>query len=299
MGVWETYTNPRFHETPFPSCGTSAIDKDTYLQAQSALKSRKNHGAGRRGAHVNLFAGLLTDANDGGSLTYKHLKGRSSSIIPVGAKQGRGTKWTSFPAMPFERALLSGLREVPASELTGDTTATKKVESLGTEKGRLESLVKAWEAQMDNVATVAMVAAKLAQYSAELAVVSADLTEAQREAASPVSESWGEFRSLAGVLEKDNSDEMRTRVKAALRRCVSRVRCAFGHKGRVSVANVRVEFSTSKAREYVIIYKPGKSNHRIKREGTLFVDSIAMASTQAATIDFDELKRRYKEHFAI
>ena len=33
MGVWETYTNPRFHETPFPSCGTS-----DYPRAVTLLK---------------------------------------------------------------------------------------------------------------------------------------------------------------------------------------------------------------------------------------------------------------------
>ncbi len=275
----------------------AAIAKETYLQAQAALRSRRSYGAGRRGAHVNLFGGLLRDARDGGSMTYKHLKDRPSSIVPVGAKQGNGGVWTSFPAAALETALLSGLREVPASEVQGGSTAMSRAAALRSEKERIESLARAWEAQMDSVGTVPVVAAKLAQYAADLAAVNAELAEADREAASPAGESWAEFRSLAEVLGGDNSDEMRTRVRAAIRQCVSRVVCAFGHRNRVSVATIRVEFAAGGAREYVVIYTPGRSNHRVRRVGTLFVDSVAVGQSQVATINFDELAKQYEEHF--
>ena len=53
-----------------------------------------------------LFGGLLRDARDGGSLTYKHLAKRPAVLVPVGAKQGRGSvwmaaaNWISTAAMP-------------------------------------------------------------------------------------------------------------------------------------------------------------------------------------------------------
>ena len=276
----------------------AAVSRQTHMRAQAALKSRRSHGAGRRGAHVNLFGGLLRSAHDGGALTYKHQENRSSSIIPVGAKQGRGGAWTSFPAEPLEQAVLSRLREVPAGEIRDDSTAMSRVTALRSERERLEALLKAWEAQMETVANIPAVAAKLAQYNTDLARVNAELAEADREAAGSTIESWAEFQSLAQVLDEDNSDLMRTRVKAAIRRCVSRMLCAFKHRGRVSLAIVRVEFVMGKAREYVIIYTPGRSNQRVRREGKLFVDSIGMNQTQAATIDFDKLAEVYKEHFA-
>jgi DNA invertase Pin-like site-specific DNA recombinase len=275
----------------------AAVTKQTYMQAQSALKGRRRHGAGRRGAHVNLFGGLLRDAHDGGTMTYKHLNNRSSSIIPVGAKQGRGSVWSSFPAVPLETALLSGLREVPASEVLGGISAATQVATLVAEKERLESLVHAWEAQMDNVTNVPAIAAKLVQYTSELETVTTDLAEAEREAAGATGESWGEFRSLAEILDRDNSNEMRTRVKAVLRRCVSRVRCAFGHRSRNSIAILRVDFVTGNSREYVVIYSPGRSNGRVKRTGKLFVDSIGLSKNETVSINYDELARRYKEHF--
>ena len=37
MGVWETYTNPRFHETPFPSCGTSRFPSKYAMYEDSAV----------------------------------------------------------------------------------------------------------------------------------------------------------------------------------------------------------------------------------------------------------------------
>ena len=275
----------------------AAISRETYMRAQVALKSRRKHGAGRRGAHVNLFGGLLRNAHDGGALTYKHLKNRSSSIIPVGAKQGRGGVWVSFPAGPLEQGVLSGLREVPASEIRGDTTVMNRFAMLRSERDRLESLIKAWEAQMENVTNIPAVAAKLSRFSADLAGVNAELVVAEREAGTSTGEAWDEFQSLAEVLEEDNSDEMRTRVKAAIRRCVSRMVCAFGHEGRVCVAIVRIEFLVGTAREYIIIYTPGRSNHRVKRDGKLFVDSIGMNLGQTAPINFDKLAMQYKEHF--
>ena len=76
---------------------------------RSAMRSRVHNapatrnGVCRRGKHVNLFAGLLVDARDGGSYTYQHV-GKRSTLVPVGAKQGHATKWTSFTSSPFENA---------------------------------------------------------------------------------------------------------------------------------------------------------------------------------------------------
>lgn len=76
------------------------------------------NGVCRRGKHVNLFAGLLVDARDGGSYTYQHV-GKRSTLVPVGAKQGHATKWASFTSSPFENAILRQLREVPATDISG------------------------------------------------------------------------------------------------------------------------------------------------------------------------------------
>lgn len=270
----------------------AAIDYATFLRARAALASRTRKGVGRRGKHVNLFAGLLVDVQDEGSFTYQHV-GKRSTLVPVGAKQGKGTPWTSFPAVPFETAVLSQLREVTAADVQGEVTADDRVRVLEARKAELEGLVAAWTARMDNVAIVETVTAKLSEYTAELGRVSADLTAAQLEAATPASEAWTSFRSLADLLERDNSDEVRVRVKAAIRRVVARVLCGFGYRNRRSYACVRVEFVTGRFREYVVIYEAGRSNGRVKRPGKLFVRSAAAEPGKRLVINYEELGEQY------
>lgn len=138
------------------------IDADEWHAVQGIMQGRAKCGRGRRGKHVNLFAGLLVDARDGSTLTYKHLGDRPATLIPVGAKQGRGTKWTSYPAKPFETAILRKLREVRVSDIQGDNKDTRKVETLAGRIAEVNNLIKLWTAKMNNPAIVDTVAAKLA-----------------------------------------------------------------------------------------------------------------------------------------
>jgi len=63
-----------------------------------------------------LFAGLLVDARDGGSLTYRHKTGRPSGLIPLDAAQGR-VKVGKLPGPEFETAVLSRLIELKAADI--------------------------------------------------------------------------------------------------------------------------------------------------------------------------------------
>lgn len=253
------------------------IDRDTYLRAQVALKSRTCRGSGRRGKHLNLLAGLLQDARDGGSLTYKHLKNRASVIIPVGAKQGTGAVWSSFPSAVLERAIRSKLAEVTTSEIAGDNPAGKRVEALSARKAELAELVAAWEDKMGDVKIVDRVAANLSKLSGELQTVNTELAEAQREAANPLSEAWGEARTLAGMNPDDDTDELRTRIRAALRRCIHSVHCLFTSHSQARIAAVRVQFRSERHRDYLIVSKQGTSNGLVKRAGTWSVATFADA----------------------
>src|SRR5262249_3629927 len=115
---------------PIPDYYPAAVDANTFHAAQASLQSRSKRGAGRTGKHLNLLSGLLIDARDGGSLTYYHLKGKVSTVIPVNAKHGKGPTIVSFPAEPLERALRSQLTEIPAREINKTSEASLKVESL-------------------------------------------------------------------------------------------------------------------------------------------------------------------------
>src|SRR5262249_413430 len=153
---------------------------------------------------------------------------RASSIIPVSAKHGRGTPWTSFLAVPLEEAIRSLLVEVKAAEISGDDApARHRVELLAGELANLDSLAAKWQAKMNNEAIREPVAGQLAEIRIRRKALAEDLAQAQREAASPVSEAWGEFRTQASLDPKKDTDDLRLRIRAALRRAVESIHCVF------------------------------------------------------------------------
>ena len=255
---------------------------DEWHATQATIKGRARVGRGRRGKHVNLFAGLLRDARDGGgSMYYSRQNARSALIVPVGAKYGRGSAWSSFPAGAFDETILSRLAEVTAADVGGGDDTGRQVEALAGRVAELDDLVRQWSAKMDDPNTVDIVAAKLGELNGKRKALAEELAEAQREAASPLSESWGEFRSLADMMKADPSDELRVKVRAALRRSVESVHCLFTGTNRVRVAAVQVWFrGEAHHRDYLFRhhYTNGKSDGRTKWSGRTEVLTFAEAS---------------------
>lgn len=256
------------------------ISPDEWHAVQGGLRLRAKAGRGRRGKNLNVFAGLLKDARDGGAITCRHFATRGyAALVPVGAKTGRGSPWSSFPAKPFEDAILDELKEVTSRDVEGDREAARTVETLAGRKAELDALAKAWEAKMDDPDLVDVVAAKLADLNRQRRAAAEDLARAQREAASPLAESWGEFRSLAELLRQDDSEDLRMRVRSALLRSVESITCLFTGVGRTRVAAVRVDFrGTGRHRDYLIVYDPGRSNAAKKGQGRRYTKSFADVS---------------------
>jgi DNA invertase Pin-like site-specific DNA recombinase len=221
------------------------IEPALFYAVAGTLKARASIGRGRRGRRVNLFAGLLVDARTGGGFTYRHIASRPATIIPIAAKKGHGSRWTCFPAEVFETAILSQLVEVPAAEVWRNGDAIHRVEELAGRLAEVENLIGLWTAKMDNPALVDVVARKLAELHGRRQELAGELETAQQQVANPLSESWGEFRSLADVLAQDNADEVRLRVKGALQRTIAEMVClivARGKKSRKKWAAVQVYF---------------------------------------------------------
>jgi hypothetical protein len=131
------------------------------------------------------------------------------------------------------------------------------------------------------------VAAKLAELNTERKKLTADQAVAQREAASPLAESWGEFRSLADLLKKDASEELRVKARSALRRSIETVYCLFVRYGSTRVAAVQVNFTGTGSRSYLILHKAATAGAVGTRPAQTWVRSFATAGLP--TID---LRRR-------
>jgi hypothetical protein len=189
--------------------------------------------------------------------------------------------------------VLGKLREVPASAVATDRGgAALKVEAAAARVAEADGLIAKWQAKMDDPAIVDVVAAKLSELTARRKALAGKLAQAQQEAASPVAESWGAFRSLVELMAEDPSDALREKVRSALRRSVEALYCLFTGIGIVRLAAVRVQFRNSDAhRDYLICYDPRRSNGPGNRPGRWSVYSFADAGLSP-----DDLDLRRRDH---
>ncbi len=276
--------------SPVPNYFPAVVDEATYHTVRQAISARGRVGRGRRGKHVNLFSGLLIDARDGGSLSYWKPGEHPNVLISVNAKEGKGIPWVSFPADLFDAAILSKLSEVSAADIEGDP-AGGKVEELRQQRDDLDGLIAKWTAQMDNPAIVDTVAAKLTDLQLRRRKVVEELAEAEREAATPLAEVWGDYLSLASLLARDNSDDMRSKVRTVLRRCIDSVTCLFVRRGTVRLAAVRVQFRGSEAHRDYLVTARQKSGGTTPRPAAWDTRSFADAYPGRGGLDLRDTKQ--------
>jgi DNA invertase Pin-like site-specific DNA recombinase len=250
---------------PIPGYFPAAITEAQFHAAHRALQTRrsKNFG-GKRGRHVNLFSGLMVDARDGGALTIKHTlqQFRHPQVIPVRAKQGAGSRWSSFPADILEDAVMSKLEEIEPADVLPVTYEGQKVADLSKQHEEAAELVKKYKARMEaDPVSFDLFADEATKAEARRKKMAGELAEAQREAASPLSEAWGQFQGVGELLKADTSDDMRVKVRTAIRRVVKRLHCLFlgGQKFQTKkrYAVVQAEFVGSTAvRLFIVAYWP-------------------------------------------
>jgi DNA invertase Pin-like site-specific DNA recombinase len=270
---------------PIPDYYPAVIDRETFDAVRGILKDRATNGRGRRGKHVNLFAGLLRDARTGGSLTAKHGNSRAPILLPVQSRTTTGEKWVSFLLEPFERMLVGKLAEVKAEDIGPATGALARVEELAGKLAEVESLRDKWRAKMDNPDLVDAVAEKLAELGAKGKTLSAELDDARREVTTPAGEALREARSARLDLADDDA---RLRYRSAIRRVVSEVRVLL-MPGRglreTRVAAAQVWFKGGACRSYVLAYRVRKN-----RTGHTEVEPAAFSFADAGASEGADLR---------
>ncbi len=229
---------------PVPGYFPELIDHTTFQRVQAALKLRAVVGRGRRGKAINMFAGLLKDAATGGSAGYRTWAG-VRVVAPLDLVLGR----VSFPGEAFDEQILSQLAEVKVSDVEGTgvgTDAAQRVEALSTELKGVEALEAVWAKKMtdpNNVGIADLITTTLNAARTRKTAIAVDLESAQRDAASPTAEAVGAMKTLIDLLRDDPTDEMRRKVRAAVRRVVKAVHLVtFAITPRRKVAVVLVEF---------------------------------------------------------
>ncbi len=267
---------------PIPDYFPAIITEDQWHATRAAIGLRRLKG-GRPTLRLNLFAGLLHDARDGGSLHQVH-KGEKSggpALASYRAANGvKGTKYVSFPLEVFERAILSCLREIdPHEVLPGGNGAADRLLALTGRLADVEARVEQVKAQLIDGGDVPALADVLRTLETRRAALAEELAEAQRQAASPLSAAWGEAKSLLATLDAaPDPEETRLRLRAALRRMVEGIWCLFVARGALRIAAVQIWFAGDSCRDYLILHKPatgGSVGDRPARWGVYSMASIA------------------------
>lgn len=229
------------------------IDRGQFALVKEEL-ARRFKFKGRRGHHVNLFAGMLNDARDGGPYSYRHSNSHPPTLIPVHAKNGTGGTWASFNAEIFERILLSKLTELKGSDIFPENDIGGKVVTLSSQYAEKENELHEFQEQIDgDPKLLKTLKPTLLRLESEREALANQLADAQREAASPLAEAWGELRSVAEIA-KDASDDTRQRCRSALRRVIDNVTVLFTGSKMTRKAAVRVQFRSGLHRDYLIVY---------------------------------------------
>jgi hypothetical protein len=146
---------------------------------------------------------------------------------------------------------------------------------LKSREASLESRIEKLKAQLVGGDEIAPLVDVLRTVEAERLKVVDELAVAQREAASPTVTALGDTKSLVDMLDAaDDPNEVRTRLRGALRRAVESVRCLFLTHKQDRLAFVTVAFSGGKQRMYALWHTPPKANAAKRAPGRWWARSV-------------------------
>jgi DNA invertase Pin-like site-specific DNA recombinase len=243
----------------------AVVSRDEFDLARDGVVHDRRR-PGRVGACVNLFAGLLRDARDGGAYyaVSRPNKGFPSRVLlNVSAKEGRQPCF-AFPLKSFEDAVRSLLRELDVHALLNGDAGPDESTALAAEKARVEARIAALERELLE-GDVATAVRALRVLEAQKRDLGEQLDAARHRAVHPLSETWGEAKGLLDALPE--TDEKRTRIRTVLRSLIAEawvlVVPVRGSKDRLCALQLFFNTDTpgkQRRRDYLIHNRPARNN---------------------------------------
>jgi DNA invertase Pin-like site-specific DNA recombinase len=251
---------------PIPDYYPRVIDESAWLAARAGAAERFRL-KGRLGSFVNVFQGLVTNARDGESyfaVRRNDEGGPRHVLMNFSHTQGRSPCY-AFPLETFERGVLALLGEVDPRQVLGRDDAPDDVMIYSGELAGVEAELGEAVAFMEANGFSATIGKRVQDLEAKKRDVAAKLAEARQRAAHPLSESWGEARSLAAALDgAADALDARLRLRSALRRVVEDVRLLVVPRGRWRLAVAQVYFCGDGSRTYLLGHREARFNGRDK-----------------------------------
>ena len=206
---------------PIPDYYPRVVSDGLFERVAMGLRSRRRK-SGKIGSRVNVFSGLVRSARDGFAFIMRKPSEKQFryQLFASGYRNGT-TICDTFPLDSFEGAVLSLLREIDPAEVLSSESRSESV-CIAAELRDVELQLERIESELvnmsDNVPALARASATLNTRRVEL---SRRLAEAKQLEAAPLSESWGNCRTLLDALAMaPDEQEARLRLREALRRVV-------------------------------------------------------------------------------
>jgi DNA invertase Pin-like site-specific DNA recombinase len=223
---------------------------------QARRRGRDRVPTEKRGAHVNVFKGLIRHARDGESY-YLHdggAKGGGLVLRNRSGEHGRSKNYTINYAA-FEEAILSLLREVdPRDVLPGGKETPDAAGGLRARLGAVRQDIAGLQADLRGGYSKAL-SAVLREKEIEEEQIATRLQEELAKAARHAERDWEELPNLAALV-KEGGDEARLALAPVLRRVVSEMWLLPVRRGSFALAAAQVFFSGADARrDYLIVYR--------------------------------------------
>jgi DNA invertase Pin-like site-specific DNA recombinase len=286
---------------PIPGYFPAAVTEAEYAAARAAAGARRQTpgSINRISEHgeLNVFAGLVRSWDDSTSFyvaTRTEGDRHYRVLVPTAAAEGRA-KCVSFPYPTFEVGLLSQLAELDPADVIPADAGPSELKAARSELDWVRGRITEMKAELlkGNVSAVADVLRQLESQESELAQ---RVEEAEVDTTVPVAQTWGDARQLMatittiggdgrdglravlGAVEAEPTDA-RVRLRAALRRLITRIRVVFMPSGRNRLALAQVEFTSGTARQYAIVHQPPRANASGRTPGRWLSYSIASEPT--------------------
>jgi DNA invertase Pin-like site-specific DNA recombinase len=278
----------------FPAVVTEA----EWERCRAGAEQRRRR-PGRIGREVNLFAGLIKDALGGSAYFVRarmdpNRKGPPQrELINVDAIESHGT-CRSFPLPTFERAVLSCLREIDPHEILNGDRGPDETLVLGQQLAGIEAEIAEAAAYMDAKGFSATIGNRITALEARKRDLVVLLAQARQKAAHPLSETWGEARTLLETFDTaPDPQDARLRLRSALRRMVDVIQLLVVPRGRDRLAAVQIWFAGGKKhRDYIVFHRAARANRSARTEGGGRVKSLAAVGMP------DDLDLRQKKQAA-
>lgn len=223
------------------------------LLAKLRERQRPQDKGNRR---VHLFSGLLVNARDGlpyYPTTRYNNDGKKVKALVASSREKNGPHAYGFPYEVFERAVLECLREINPKEILEGANGHDDVVNLETELGIVQAELVEMSSFMEENGFSTTIGKRIAKLEDQERELLEKLQTAQQKAANPLSASWGEMRSLLDVLDNaTDPEDVRIRLRAALKRIVEKMHLLVVHQGKERLAWVQIDFTEGPHREYQI-----------------------------------------------